>query len=643
MGDTPPDRILRVDLSDGTVESERVPERWLARYVGGKGLGARYLYEELDPGTDPLGPGNVLLFVLGPLSGYLPGEPRYAALTRSPLTGTFLDSYSGGTFPERLVGALGDHIGLLVTGRAAEPTVLTVADGSATLSPAGDVWGADAVETAEAVDGAVACVGPAGENGVRYATIASDGGEHHAGRGGAGAVMGTKRLKAVVARGEPPSPSAELAALRAEYADRYRDDDVGRWRRAGGTAETLDFADEVGVLPTRGWQEGTFDGADDLGVEAAREAAAGRERQGEFPGDFRVETDDGESVPRGATPMTLGAGLGIDEFDAVATLGETCDRLGVDVIGAGNAVAWAIRAAEEGILDRHDPGVDGTTADDLAFGDPSVARELIRSIAVREPGLGDVLADGVAAAADALGGADLIPTVKSMAVPSYDPRGSLSMALAYATSDRGACHRRSLPVEREALNAGGWTDADRVRTVVRDQTVRSVLWSLVADDFAGAVLRPDLGAEWLAAVDHPAPADPEALFRTGERIWTLTRLFNVREGFDRSDDRLPATFTRPLSGGPTDGERIDPDRFDALLDRYYAARGWSHEGIPTAPLLDRLDLSAVVDEETPVAEDPATPAGTDPGGSPENDPGGRPENDPGGSPENDPGGSPEVD
>jgi aldehyde:ferredoxin oxidoreductase len=532
------------------------------------------------------------------LSGLLPGDPRFAVVTRSPLSGTFLDSYSGGEFAAGLVGALGDAIGVVVAGRAEEPTVLELEDGRGTLRSAPELWGRDVVETCDALEGRVACVGPAGERRVRYATVASGGGDHHAGRGGAGAVMGAKRLKAVVAGGEPPEPSPELAALRAEYERRYRTDDVGRWHRAGGTLESVDFADEVGVLSTRGWQEGTFEGTDGIGIEAARAAATGREREDAVPGGFRVETDDGESVPRGATQLSLGAGLGIDDFDAVAALGETCDRLGLDVIGAGSAVAWAVRAAEEGHLDRGP-----------AFGDEAAARELIEAVAVRAPGLGDVLADGVAAAAERLGGTDLVPTVKSMAAPGYDPRGSPATALAYATSDRGACHRRSLPAETEPFRGEEWDDADRVELVAREQTVSSVLWSLVADDFAGAVLADDLGAEWLDAVGAPVPADPGELIRVGERVWTLTRLFNAREGLDRGDDRLPSAFARPLDGGPADGRALDPARFSRLLDRYYAARGWSESGLPSRPLLERVGLADVVDDDTPVAAEPLRPAG----------------------------------
>ena len=603
MADTATTDLLRVDLTERTVDREPIPERWLAEYVGGKGLGARYLYDRLEPGTDPLGPDNHLLFTLGPLSGLLPGETQFAAITRSPLTGTFLDSYSGGDFADALVGALDGALAVAITGRADEPVVLELDDGDATLVPAAGLWGRDAVETCDALDGAVACVGPAGENRVRYATIASDGGDHHAGRGGAGAVMGAKRLKAVVARGTPPEPTPEVAALRETYERRYRENDVGRWHAASATLETVDFADEVGVLSTRGWQEGSFDGAGDIGIEAVKRAAVDRERGPEgIVGGFRVETDAGESVPRGATPMSLGAGLGIDDFDAVAALGETCDRLGLDVISAGNAVAWVIRAAAEGVVDV-DPAELGLDPDStLSFGDDDAARAAIEAIAAREPGVPDALADGVEAAADRLGGADLVPTIKSMEVPAYDPRGSPTTALAYATSDRGACHRRSLPAETEVFG-DDWDDADRVRLVIREQTITATLWSLIADDFAGATLEDDLGAEWLAAIDSAAPADPAALLRVGERVWTLTRLFNVREGFDAATETLPAAFQRPVSGGPADGRGIDAGWFDRLRRQYYAAREWDEAGVPTRVLLDRLHLSDVVDDDTPVARE----------------------------------------
>lgn len=578
-----PDRILRVDLSASSAESVPVPEEWLARYVGGKGLGARYLYEELGAGTDPLGPGNALLFMLGPLSGLLPGESRYAAVTKSPLTEGFLDSYAGGAFPDALAGALENNIGLLVTGTAREPVRVVVEGGEAAVEPA-ETWGEDVATTADTFpEGAVACIGPAGENRVAYATIASDAGEHHAGRGGAGAVMGAKRLKAVVARGEPPTG---LAQLREEYAQRYREDDTGKWLHASGTVETVDFANEVGILSTRGWEDGQFEGADEVGIEAVEERASGREDDGDDPRGFRVETDDGESVPRGATAMSLGAGLGIDEFDAVATLGETCNRLGLDLISAGSAVAWAIKAGDAELIDR-----------ELAFGQPNDARALLSEIASRETRLGDALAGGVDAAADRFGGEELVPTVKQMELPAYDPRGAHSMALAYATSDRGACHRRARPVEREVFE-DEWSPDRAATAVIREQDSRSVLWSLIVDDFVGEAFE-DLGAEWLGAISLATEGD---LGTVGERIWTLTRLFNVREGVSRADDALPATLREPLSSGPNAGEAIEEERFEAMLDAYYRERGWGTDGRPTRETVERLDLAEAVDDDTPLAD-----------------------------------------
>jgi aldehyde:ferredoxin oxidoreductase len=573
--------LVRVDLAAESVASEPVPESWRRKYVGGKGLGARYLYEELEPGTDPLGDDNVLLFLTGPLTGLLPGEQRSVVVTKSPLTGAFLDSYAGGSMAGRLAGSLGDHVGILVTGRADRPVRLEIDGGEVSVTSAEDWWGLDARETDErAGEAAVACIGPAGENGVSYATIASDGGDHHAGRGGAGAVMGAKRLKALVARGDPPELGADLRELHRRYEEAFATDDTGRWQAASETVETLDFANEVGVLPTRGWQEGRFDGADGIGIEAVRDAAHDRERADEpVPGGFQVESDDGESVPRGSTPISLGAGLGIDDFDAVATLGSVCDRLALDVISGGNAVAWAIRASQEGLIDR-----------DLEFGDEDGARELIEEIAHRSSPLGETLADGVDAAAAEYGGDDLIPSVKGMALPAYDPRGASAMALAYATSDRGACHRRARPVEVEALGGTDWSDVDRVNRVIAEQDRRAVLWSLIADDFFGEALSATLGADWLAAVDREY--SPEELRRVGERVWTLIRLFNCREGFTREDDTLPQRLTEPLEGGPNDGAAIDAAGFEETLERYYERRGWD-DGVPTDRTLERLDLEGL--------------------------------------------------
>ena len=573
----PPRRttLLEVNLTDGTVAKEPIPESWRRRFVGGKGLGARYLYERTEAGVDPLGPGNALLFMVGPLSGLIPGEPRYAAITKSPLTGTFLDSYSGGEFAAHLAGSLADAMGILVTGRADEPVSLTVSGGEVSIEPAW-TWGEGVESTCKAhPDAKVACTGPAGENEVVYATIASDCGDHHAGRGGAGAVMGSKRLKSIVAVDEPPTG---LESLRAKYESRFGTGDTDGWHRTSETVESVDFADEVGALSTRGWQESTFEGTDDIGIEAVQATEHEREHEDDpIPGGFNVEIDDEKSTPRGGTQMTLGAGLGIDDFEDVATLGLTCDRLGVDIIGVGNAIAWAIRAGEQGTID-----FGGE------FGDLDTALELAEDIATRRTELGDALADGIDAAATRFGGTELIPTVKGMELPSYDPRRAPSMALAYATSDRGACHRRARPIETAVFDPAMGEPTRRAREVIAEQDFRSLLWSLIADDFTETLFTTDFGAEWLQAVG--LDLTPEELQRAGTRIWTMTRLFNVREGFDKDDDTLPPVLEEPIADGPGAGDAVSREDFEAMRTAYYEERGWDDRGVPTTRQLRDLDL-----------------------------------------------------
>jgi len=583
----PPDRLLRVDLSTATVTSERIPARWRQQFLGGKGIGARYLYAETDPETAPRDPAMPLLMMLGPLSGVLPGETRYAAITKSPLTGGFLDSYSGGTFASRLAGSLGTHMGLIITGQADQLSAIIVENGDAEVVPVPELTGADTADADAAFEGGVAAVGPAGEQEVAYATIASDGGDHHAGRGGAGGVMGAKQLKAVIARNDPPEGRE---ALVKEYIDAYKASDVGEWRTASGTAETVNVADATGTLQTEGWQSGHFDGTEDIGIEAVETAANGREDDAPFPGSYRIPTEVGEYIPRGASAMSLGAGLGINDFNAVVTLGQTCDQLGIDLITAGNVAAWAVLAADNDLIDR---SVD--------FGDDGALRDLITAIATRADPLADTLAEGVAAAAERYGGDELIPTVKAMDAPPYDPRRANTMALAYATSDRGACHRRSIPIEEEPFDARSWSPAQQARVVAAEQTRMSAYWCLIADSFVGEATLDDYGADLLEAIG--LSYTPDELKRVGERVWTLTRLFNVREGFDREADRLPAVFTMPRAD---DDARVNPTAFARALDAYYTIRAWDDQGRPTRSLLERLDIADIPDDTTPIGTAPQT-------------------------------------
>ncbi len=589
MGCPVPSRLLVVDLSAGETAWEPVPDAWTRQFLGGKGLGARYLYDAIGPDTDPLGPENVLLFLVGPLTGYLPDGGRFAAVTKSPLTGLFLDSYAGGSFGPALRAQYPRTAGIVVTGNAPELTTLDLRDGDPQLRSAADLAGAGTDRADQAYpDDAVLAIGPAGEHEVVYATIAADGGEHHAGRGGAGAVMGAKGLKAVVVESGHPEIPPSLEPLRDETREAFAASPYGQAYRAAGTLESVEFADELEMLSTRGWQERSFDGATDLGADAIEATAEGREADDTiFPGDFRVAVDEYETVIRGGTPMALGAGLGVDDPEIVSSLGATCDRLGLDVISAGNAVALAILGSQEGAVERR-----------LEFGDDEAIQELLEEIGTRSSDLGDVLAEGVEVAGDRLGLDRAIPTVKAMTLPSYDPRGAPAMALAYATSDRGACHRRAVPATVEAFRED-WTPTQLAREVVAEQDRRALHWCLIVDDVTDPMVG-DLGRRWLATFDLDLGG--RELDRIGRRTWTMTRLINVREGVDRTADTLPELFQYGNDG-------IDAEIFERTLDRYYELREWDCRGRPSARLLDRLDLLEICDEDTPIGGPPLrTPA-----------------------------------
>lgn len=580
-----PDRLLHVNLTTGETSWMDIPDTWIARFIGGKGIGARYLYDTVSPDVGPLDPENVLMLLVGPLTGYLPDGGRFAAVTKSPLTGLFLDSYAGGTFGPSLRGAYPDTAGIAVTGSTSDTVYLDLREEHPRLETDPSLEGKTTNAVAEEFpDASVLSVGPAGEAGVAFATIAADGGEHHAGRGGAGAVMGHKGLKAVVVeRGGPERADPAIAQLQEDTRAAFADSPYGRAYRASGTLESLEFADTLSILPTRGWQKRTFPGADELGADAIEEFAKAREASDTtFPGDYRVQVDEYEAVIRGGTPIALGAGLGLEEFDIVSALGADCDRLGIDVISAGNVVALAILASQAGTLER-----------DIDFGDTVAIRALIQEIGTQSSPLGEILGRGVETAAQTLDRTDAIPTVKAMAVPSFDPRGAPAMALAYATSDRGACHRRSVPATVEAFR-NGWTGTQVAQSVAAEQDRRAFDWCLIVDDVTNPMLGP-LGARWMDLLG--LELSPNEMRRIGTRTWTMTRLFNVREGANRDADQLPPVFEE----GP-DG--IDRESFDRTLDRYYEIREWDSKGRPSERLLDRLDLLDVCDQATPVGDPP---------------------------------------
>jgi aldehyde:ferredoxin oxidoreductase len=597
-------RLLHADLSAGTVRSLDLPRDLAEQWVGGKGFAARLLYDLIPAGADPLGPDNALLFLPGPLTGSRAPAMRACVATKSPATGLFLDSYFGGSFGAEIKYAGFD--GLIVTGRSPEPCVLAVLDDEPSVLAAPDLWGLDALDAnAELKDwlGDVRAVtiGPAGENLTRYALISCEY-NRQAGRGGAGAVMGSKNLKAVALRGmhavRPADPRAMERAVGAANEELPRSPEV-RALMAYGTGDAVNFTNETGLLPHRNYATGTYAATEKLNEQAQQQhiwlttgaclgcpiacAKAGAVRLGKYKGTV-TDIVEYESV------AMLGANLEIKDIRAVAHLVHLCDRLGLDSISAGGVVGFAMEASERGLIE-----------EELPFGSVDAAERVIRAVAHREGPLGELLADGVAEAARRLGpeAEEFAVHVKGLEAPAWGPRGAPAMGLALMTSDRGACHQRGLPAPLEVsgqdeegnpLETLGLEGKAALLKGLQDHSAATDV--LVKCDFGTFGIGDETYAAMLSAMTG-LDMDAKALTALGERIWTQTRLFNLREGLDPAMDRLPKRFAaEALPDGPYAGHRISPEDQQKLLADYYALRGWDPEGRPTRATVRAHGLDA---------------------------------------------------
>lgn len=605
-------KILRVDLSSGRI-SEVPTASWdLRAFIGGSGLGARILFDEVSPGADPLDPENLLMFLTGPLAGTpAPTSGRHAVVAKSPATGAWGESDVGGTWGHTL--KLAGYDGVIFEGGAPGPVYLWITREGAELRPAGHLWGRDSFETdalvkAETAPGAaVTAIGPAGENLVLFASIMSDGRHARAaGRGGLGAVMGSKKLKAIAVLGDrEPSIArrAELMASIREIAPTISQKAQGL--RAQGTARGVTGAEALGDLPIKNWSQGAWKGAENLSGDAmAEKILTGRYACARcFIGCGReVKVDSGPYAgvesggPEYETLASFGSLCLVDDLEAVAYANELSNRLGLDTISAGSAIAFAIEASQRGLIP-----VSETGGRRLAWGDPVVVVDLLRQIAARR-GLGDLLAGGVRKAASAIGGGseDYAIEVKGVEFPMHDPRALHSLAVAYATSNRGACHRQAFSHGLEARMSlpelgydqplDRFADLGKGTMTAKMQNLMELFGSLKLCGFLlSNGLKPRYLAGWLNHVTGWDFDLPE-LLRAGERSFNLKRVYNVRCGLSARDDRLPARILRePNSEGGAAGSL---PRLNVMLQEYYEYRGWDSEGVPTPARLRELGLDA---------------------------------------------------
>ncbi len=618
--------LLRVNLTDGKIETEKLSEETIKRFLGGKCLGAKILYEEIEPGIDPLGPENKLIFAAGPLTGApFPGNTRYVVMAKSPVTGGWGESHAAGFFGPELKYAGYDAV--IVEGEADEPVYLWIHDGEADLRDAKRLWGKVTGDIQRKIrrevgdkKTRVAAIGPGGENLVRYASVISDL-YCAAGRCGMGAVMGSKRLKAVAVRGTEKVSVADDETLKS-LLKTARDQAMAGWGEDFynyGTDGMLDNLNYSGRLPTKAFMKCTFDGADEItGETLSRTIMKKRATCPACPvAHYRVVETKGRYVtdpnyggPEYETCASFGSLCMNDNLEVIAKANELCNKYSLDTIATGISIAFAMECYEKGIITEKDTG-----GIDLSWGNGDAIIEMIHKIAKRE-GIGDTLADGVKRAAEKIGAGSesWALHVKGAELPLHEPRGKKGMGLTYATSDRGATHLQVYhddSFENEANVAPEIgidstlvpqsrteTGPRKVRLVKICEDLVALYNSLVICRFvfypAGISIKTFMGIfKSVTGWD----ASPMELLKAGERSFNLTRAFNAREGFTRKDDTLPKRVMEPLPEGVLKGEAYPPNVLEGMLDLYYDYRGWDRRrGWPKREKLEELGLEWVADD-----------------------------------------------
>jgi len=602
-------RALVVDLTARRAEWQPLGEDVLRRFIGGTGLGAYLLYEHCPPGVDPMAPENPLLFVTSPLVGSrLTTSSKFAVLAKSPLTGFIGDSLSSSFLATELKKTGCDA--LVITGRCDSPTLLSIDDGSVEFLDASDLVGLTTSQTEQAVKQRlgyrrkVACIGPAGENLVRFASISNDGGRQ-AGRTGPGAVMGSKNLKAIAVRGTQAVPASDpdrLNEIGLDLTQRSLGPATEKYRTLGTLANVSVF-NRLGTLPTRNFRESTFELADLMDGEALHEGHHVKNAHCAnctIGCEQIVQTNDGGPRTKGRmeyeSGFALGPLVGVGDPNAIIRASQLCDELGMDTISAGATVAWAMESCERGLLSQ---------GPELTFGSADALMSTLELIGRRD-GIGDLLADGSKAAAQQVGGGsdDWAMHVKGLEMPGYEPRSLKTMALGLAVSTRGACHNRSSAYEADFSASVDRLEAgrERGRITMEGEDFGAVLDSLIWCKFLRKAF-DDLYEESAEIYELVTgwQMDPTDLRLAGERINNLKKAFNIREGWTRADDTLPArVLDEPLTDGVAKGIDLTQDDLDMMVGAYYDARGWTHDGLIPESKLHELDLSGVVGA-TPVA------------------------------------------
>lgn len=592
-------RVLHIDLSSGRAAHRALDEARLRQYLGGVGLGTSLLHEYAPAGVDPLSPANPLIFASAPLVGTrLTTTAKFAVVTKSPLTGFIADSLSSSHFAIELKRLGVDAI--VITGAAPALCYLFVDGEHVEIRPASHLTGSAPAETEASIreelgrpTAWIASIGLAGENRVRFATISNEG--RHAGRGGVGAVMGSKNLKAIALHGNRETSVADAGAVE-RIAAALRRQSVGpltaKYRRVGTVANLAVF-NRLGALPTRNFQQATFEGVEAVSGETLTGTSFSR-RHGcasctiQCERLFKSDSVSGEQRLEYETLFALGPLCGVSDAAVVLEAARLCDVYGLDTISTGGTLAWAIETVERGLLedDHRRP---------LRFGGAAGLLHAIHAIASRD-GVGDLLAEGTRLASLRIGGSsgDWAMHVKGLELPGYEPRSLKTMALGLAVSPRGACHNRSGAYEADfsgevdRLHGG----PERGALVAASEDFCAVLDSLIVCKFLRKCFS-DFYVEAADVISAVAGWDytGDELRATGERIHTLKKMFNVREQWQPSDDWLPSrVLNEALCDGAARGTALRSDELQQMIGGYYRARGWNRDGFVPESKLNQLGI-----------------------------------------------------
>ena len=596
-------KILEIDLSSKTTRIRKLSDRFILKYIGGRGFGAKLVWDNLRPDLDPLSPDNVVVIAPGPLTGvFLPASGKTSFVSISPATGIYADSNVGGMFGVELRQA--GYDAMLIRGRADKLSYIWIDNGQVEIVANDDLKGkgyleAEGIIRHEIGDEMVkvAGIGPAGENLVRFACINADWGRN-AGRTGMGTIFGSKNLKAIAVRGASDLPVHDVGLLRElsnKAFDSLKKNPYFEFWQRQGLMSVVDYLNEAGVLPTYNFRDGRFDRADSInGYEMEEKYKIGDTacfgcpmacgninlvKEGEYAGTV-VEGPEYE------TACMFGSNLGVDNFAFILKANAVCDDLGIDTISAGNLIGVLIEGCESGILKPGD--VDGMT---LRWGDEESILALVNKIGRRE-GVGGVLADGAKRVLEKWPALKPITSqVKGLEQSAYDGRATISMALAYATSDIGAHHARAWTVGKELEMGADWGIEEKAALVIYHQQTRPVF------DMLGVCRLPwiELGfselhyPEFYRAVTGVSMTIEE-MFERSDALYNLTRLINVDRGVTHKDDYPPdRCFDLPIKTGPQAGKVVDRDEYERILDLYYKKRGWDENGVPPESVREQFN------------------------------------------------------